>query len=190
MRVANSVEESLSDKVDGGCRGTFVGQKYGPFNDIPAVWDQFFGTKGYKALAAGIAGALSLFCLVTSNLAAPSATQTLHRAILKLSLEHCWAHNYIQMIHCVAQFILLSHSKAATSLQLHLNLLCAWDLAVAHQPCSFMVTGDGVEHLLWRLKNGELPPIVPPKAIIIACGTNSKGLVSTCLPNSQGVFQT
>ncbi|BDA49069.1 probable platelet-activating factor acetylhydrolase IB subunit beta at C-terminar half [Coccomyxa sp. Obi] len=76
-------------------RGTFVGQKYGPFNDIPAVWDQFFGTKGYKALAAGIAG-------------------------------------------------------------------------------------DGVEHLLWRLKNGELPPIVPPKAIIIACGTNSKGLSGEC----------
>lgn len=36
-----------------------MGQKYGPFNDIPAVWDQFFGTKGYKALAAGIAGALT-----------------------------------------------------------------------------------------------------------------------------------
>ena len=41
---------------DGWCRGTFVGQKYGPFNDIPAVWDHFFGSKGYKALAAGIAG--------------------------------------------------------------------------------------------------------------------------------------
>ncbi|CAL8463966.1 g3501 [Coccomyxa elongata] len=76
-------------------RGTFVGQKYGPFNDVPAVWDQFFGTKGYKALAAGIAG-------------------------------------------------------------------------------------DGVEHLLWRLRNGELPPIVPPKAIIVACGTNSKGLSGEC----------
>lgn len=34
-----------------------MGQKYGPFNDIPAVWDQFFVGKGYKALAAGIAGA-------------------------------------------------------------------------------------------------------------------------------------
>jgi hypothetical protein len=46
-------------KFGGWCRGTFVGQKYGPFNDIPAVWDKFFGSKGYKALAAGIAGALA-----------------------------------------------------------------------------------------------------------------------------------
>lgn len=35
-----------------------------------------------------------------------------------------------------------------------------------------------MEQLLWRLKNGELPPIVPPKVIVIACGTNSKGMVS------------
>jgi len=34
-----------------------------------------------------------------------------------------------------------------------------------------------VEQLHWRLKNGELPPIVPPKVIVIACGTNSKGMV-------------
>ena len=42
-----------------------------------------------------------------------------------------------------------------------------------------------MEQLLWRLKNGELPPIVPPKVIVIACGTNSKGMVSgrlSCSP--------
>ena len=49
----------VENKFGGWCRGTFVGQKYGPFNDIPAVWDKFFGSKGYKALAAGIAGALA-----------------------------------------------------------------------------------------------------------------------------------
>ena len=71
MEVANNEGDILTDEVDELCRGTFVGQKYGPFNDIPAVWDQYFGTKGYKALAAGIAGALPkhiLFCLVTKRM--------------------------------------------------------------------------------------------------------------------------
>ena len=38
------------------CRGTFMGVNYHSFNAIPAVWDQFFGSKAYSALAAGIAG--------------------------------------------------------------------------------------------------------------------------------------
>ena len=38
------------------CRGTFQGQAYGPFSDIPAVWDATFGSKSYSALAAGVAG--------------------------------------------------------------------------------------------------------------------------------------
>ena len=37
--------------------------------------------------------------------------------------------------------------------------------------------GDTVEMLGWRLRNGELPPIIPPKVVVVACGTNSKGLV-------------
>lgn len=44
------------DDIVEAWRGTFVGMKYGPFNDIPAVWDQYFGSKPYKTLAAGIAG--------------------------------------------------------------------------------------------------------------------------------------
>jgi len=40
-----------------------------------------------------------------------------------------------------------------------------------------MPSGDGVEQLKWRLENGELPPLVPPKVIVLAVGTNSKGMV-------------
>lgn len=42
-----------------------------------------------------------------------------------------------------------------------------------------MPAGDGVEQLKWRLENGELPPHVPPEVIVLAIGTNSKGLVRT-----------
>ena len=38
------------------CRGTFQGQAYGPFAEIPAVWDASFGAQSYTVLAAGIAG--------------------------------------------------------------------------------------------------------------------------------------
>lgn len=37
-------------------RGTFLGQAYGPFSEISAVWDTTFGAQSYSALAAGIAG--------------------------------------------------------------------------------------------------------------------------------------
>ncbi len=78
MDIANNREDVLTDEVDEWCRGTFVGQKYGPFNDIPAVWDQYFGTKGYKALAAGIAGALpsTFFSVWSQKIAALTATST------------------------------------------------------------------------------------------------------------------
>jgi hypothetical protein len=48
--------------VRGRRRGTFVGLKYGPFNDIPAVWKQYFASRTYKALPVGIAGVRSLTC--------------------------------------------------------------------------------------------------------------------------------
>ena len=38
-------------------------------------------------------------------------------------------------------------------------------------------TGDGVEQVKWRLENGELPALVPPKVIVLAVGSNSKGMV-------------
>jgi hypothetical protein len=39
-------------------------------------------------------------------------------------------------------------------------------------------TGDGTEQLLWRLQNGELPPAArAPKVVVLACGTNGKGMV-------------
>lgn len=38
-------------------------------------------------------------------------------------------------------------------------------------------TGDGVEQLKWRLENGELPHVVPPKVIVLAIGSNAKGMV-------------
>lgn len=41
-----------------------------------------------------------------------------------------------------------------------------------------MLSGDGVEQLKWRLENGELPPFVAPKVIVLAVGGNSKGMVS------------
>lgn len=44
--------------------------------------------------------------------------------------------------------------------------------------CKCADSGDGAEQLLWRLQNGELPPVVAPQVVVIACGTNSKGMVS------------
>ena len=35
-----------------------------------------------------------------------------------------------------------------------------------------------MEQLIWRLENGELPPVTPPKVIVLAVGSNSKGMVS------------
>ena len=34
-----------------------------------------------------------------------------------------------------------------------------------------------MEQLKWRLENGELSPMVPPKVIVLAVGSNSKGMV-------------
>ena len=54
-----------------------------------------------------------------------------------------------------------------------------------------MPSGDGVEQLKWRLENGELPPLVPPKVIVLAVGTNSKGMVSglTCSNRDQLILE-
>ena len=41
--------------------------------------------------------------------------------------------------------------------------------------------GDGVEQLQWRLQHGELPPFIPPRVVVIACGTNSRGMVRAAL---------
>ena len=35
-----------------------------------------------------------------------------------------------------------------------------------------------MEQLIWRLENGELPPVTTPKVIVLAVGSNSKGMVS------------
>ena len=34
-----------------------------------------------------------------------------------------------------------------------------------------------MEQLVWRLENGELPSDTPPKVIVLAVGSNSKGMV-------------
>lgn len=42
----------------------------------------------------------------------------------------------------------------------------------AYQPANFGVGGDGTQHLLWRLENGELDGI-NPKAVVLMIGTNN-----------------
>ena len=42
-----------------------------------------------------------------------------------------------------------------------------------------MHAGDGIEQLRWRLEAGELPPEAPPKVIVLAVGSNAKGMVRT-----------
>ena len=44
---------------------------------------------------------------------------------------------------------------------------------------SLMHAGDGIEQLRWRLDAGELPPEVPPKVIVLAIGSNARGMVRT-----------
>ena len=58
-----------------------------------------------------------------------------------------------------------------------LHCIIQYDCCLSDE--AFMPAGDGVEQLKWRLENGELPPRVPPEVIVLAIGTNSKGLVRT-----------
>ena len=49
-----------------------------------------------------------------------------------------------------------------------------------------MHAGDGIEQLRWRLDAGELPPETPPKVIVLAIGSNAKGMVRTpCMLSMQ-----
>lgn len=63
-----------------------------------------------------------------------------------------------------------------------------------------LATGDTAENLIWRLRNGEFPPKMAPKAAIVMIGVNNIrqtikrgypfGMVSSLLPacHSPGHF--
>ena len=149
------------------CRGTFQGQAYGPFSDIPAVWDATFGSKSYSALAAGIAGKrtapLCPPCILTNASSLPLKPDA--------AAPPC---------------CLLRAAELSRGLQLFhdLDLRCmlGW---ITFMRCrqrvsdSLMHAGDGIEQLRWRLDAGELPPEVPPKVIVLAVGSNARGMVRT-----------
>jgi lysophospholipase L1-like esterase len=48
-----------------------------------------------------------------------------------------------------------------------------WDKAFgAYKPANFGIGGDRTQHVLWRIKNGELD-VIKPKAIVLMIGTNN-----------------
>ncbi len=50
----------------------------------------------------------------------------------------------------------------------------SWLKFAPHQPADFGISGDRTQHVLWRIKNGELDGI-NPKATVIMIGTNNVG---------------
>jgi lysophospholipase L1-like esterase len=48
-----------------------------------------------------------------------------------------------------------------------------WDKAFGtYKPANFGIGGDRTQHVLWRIKNGELD-VIKPKAIVLMIGTNN-----------------
>jgi len=46
------------------------------------------------------------------------------------------------------------------------------------------ISGDGTQHLLWRLQNGELPPQLKPKVVVLLIGTNNVYIPKKFNPNN------